>query len=311
MVLTLPMAPAIKEAVAGAQTLLIASIYTKPLVDGIDFIDKCCFIENYPGGILEIFKTEKPDVVFFPRPRQDESWPALKAGIKNRIGSAYRWYSFMYNHRVHDHRKKGIYHEAEYNTRMLEQFFGKKVETRLVAPKIAVEAKIQAKKIAMYNGLLSEESYVIFHPGSGGSARDYPVVKLALAAKIVSEESGCRIVLTGGAGENAICESFREVLPDAVNLAGKMNLYETIAFVSGAKALCANSTGILHIAASLNVPVAGLYPNTSHISARRWGPLNGNSTVLSPPKDIENPDDMSMIDSLEVAGAVLKLLKLS
>ncbi len=307
MVLTLPMAGAIREAAPGCEILLVASRYVEPLVTGQPCLDEVCFIEDFAGGVLEILKSRRPDAVFYPRPRPGECFAGLRAGVKHRIGTAFRAYSFLFDCKVRDHRKTGNYHEAEYNVRMVAKFFGKDLETVLVPPVIKNEARKSSEGKARALGLDTDAPYIIFHPGSGGSARDLPVAKMAGAAKTVAERTGIRIALTGSGAERGICEKFREAVPAAVSLAGSMDLYETIAFISGARVLCANSTGVLHIAAALGVPVAGLFPNTSHISARRWGPFSKKSVVISPPVDAENPDDMSLIDPLKVAGAVIDL----
>ena len=60
----------------------------------------------------------------------------------------------------------------------------------------------------------------------------------------------------------------------------------------------------------LNTNIIGLYPNTSHLSKRRWGPLNKNSLVVSPPKaNKNNMDNMSLISVENVFLACSNFLK--
>ena len=84
-----------------------------------------------------------------------------------------------------------------------------------------------------------------------------------------------------------------------------------IALISKVKLLIANSTGILHIAAALDIPVVGLYPNTPHLSQKRWGPYSEKAVVLNPPKSRDKNicDNMSLITVDEVADAGIRQLK--
>jgi len=118
-------------------------------------------------------------------------------------------------------------------------------------------------------------------------------------------------VITGVAGEFELCDNVNSVCTEAFNLCGKLSLPETIALISKAKLFISNSTGVLHIAAALGVPVIGLYPNTPHISRKRWGPLTEKSTIISPPQNSlsEYNDDMSQITVQTVFNAATKWLK--
>ena len=42
--------------------------------------------------------------------------------IKNRIGTGYRWYSFLFNSKIYEHRKYAEKHELEYNVNLLKAF---------------------------------------------------------------------------------------------------------------------------------------------------------------------------------------------
>jgi ADP-heptose:LPS heptosyltransferase len=306
MVLTLPLVKAIKSNFPDKAVSVIAQSYCKPLLKNSQYIDKCYYIDEFKYGLKEIFKIEKFDTAFFPRPVFDEALEAFKSGIKLRIGSAYRVYSILFNHKVRDHRKVSQFHEAQYNVRMLESITGAKYSTELIRPFID-EIAIQKIQNVLQNS--EDKIKVIIHPGSGGSARDLPINKLIEGLESFAEDEKFQFIVTGIASENSICDEIHKNMPQSLNFCGKINLEEMIALIELSDGMIANSTGVLHIAASLNKRVIGFYPNSPHISQKRWGPYGTESIIINPPID-ENiliSDDMNKIDSNEINKAVIKL----
>ncbi len=307
MVLTLPMGLALKERYPDKEVIFIASTYTAPLLQNNPAVDKVFFIEDYEKGIKEIFKKEKPDLVFFPRPRYEEMKAAYIMRVPHRIASAYRLYSFFANHKIHVHRKISDKHEAEYNVDMISRFFKEDLPVKLSAPKLdksvydSVKAKIQDK--------LKHKRFIIIHPGSDGSAKDTPLPTFGEAAKQIAMHHDVDILLTGTKPEREACSVVNKICKDAIDLSGQFTLAEMIALTDMAHILVANSTGVLHIAASFGTNVVGLYPNTPHISAKRWGPYTDSKVIVTPPdNDKETQDDMKLIKSEEISQAIASFI---
>ncbi len=310
MVLTLPMCAAIKEFVPNCKLTMIAQSYTKPILINNGIVDSTIFIDEYSNGIKDIFKQNKFDAVFFPRPRFDECLAGFMARIPIRIGSGYRWYSLLFNHRVHEHRKTADYHEAEYNVRLVASIAGRDFDTRLIKPYITPETKKIVHDFLDSLGADFANDPIIIHPGSGGSSVEYPAEKYGLAANLISEKYQLPVVITGVESEMDQCNIVHSHCPLAVNLCGKLNLERMIALIDGSRLLVAGSTGVLHIAAALGTSVVGLYPNSPQISAKRWGPYLANSAALLPPasEDEELNDDVSLIEIDRIVEAVGRLI---
>ncbi len=310
MVLTLPMCRAIKEFIPGCELTMIARSYTKPVLTNTGIVDSNLFIDTFDSGIKEIFKKNKFDAVFFPRPRFDECFAGFLARIPIRIGSGYRWYSLLMNHKVYEHRHAAEYHEAEYNVHLVASIADRDFETRLAKPYISQETKKIVHEFLDSLGADFANDPIIIHPGSGGSAIDYPAEKYGQAANIISEKYKLPVVITGVGPEIDQCNIVHSHCPLAVNLCGKLNLEQMIALINGARVLIANSTGVLHIAAALGIAVVGIYPNSPDISAARWGPYSDNSVALSPPlsDDEELNDDVGRIEIDEIVEAVGKFI---
>ena len=306
MVLTLPLCRALKEKYPRSKIAMICSAYTLPLIDNSPVLDEIYPMVNPDKEIRGVIRKGKFNVIFFPRPRLNESWAAFMEGVPLRIGSAYRWYSFLFNHRIYDHRKDAKYHEPEYNCRMAESVGSFKTEVALVPP--VIDTSAQAFVDEYLKNILKRDKFIIMHPCSGGSARDWSADNFGKAAKTIYDNCNTDIILTGSANELKQCIEVQNYCPEAIILAGKLDLRQMIALISRSELLTANSTGVLHIAAALSKPVVGLYPNTPHLSAKRWGPYTDKSVILSPPMDSPNIDDMSRITPEVVAESVKEIL---
>lgn len=302
MVLTLPMCGALRQLSPDFNITMIARTYTEPLLTGLNVIDNALYLDRTP--LKDILTQYQFDLIFFPRPRFEEIYHSWRLNVNHRVGSGYRWYSFLLNHKVYDHRKAGNLHEAEYNVRLIESFFDCTLSTRLIPPFIDDLTQLSLNRKLLKLGLTPSDQYLIVHPGSGGSSNDLPIRLFRDLTSSLADRTGLKVVLTGSEDERRLVNAIST--PLTFNFAGLFTLPELLALIRNAKMLIANSTGVLHIASALGIPVLGLYPNTSHLSSRRWGPYSTNSIVISPP---DGSDNMSLIDPLTVLNASLKLLK--
>ena len=60
------------------------------------------------------------------------------AGVKIRIGTAYRWYSFLFNKRVYVHRSRIEKHEVEYNIDLVKTNINSKIKGDIFQPKLSI-----------------------------------------------------------------------------------------------------------------------------------------------------------------------------
>lgn len=293
MILTLPMFKILKEINPNFRTILICSTYTAPIVQNNPNIDIVYFIEE--NSIKEINKIEKIDLMFFPRADFKEIKDAFLAGIKYRVGTAFRVYSFLFNIKVKDHRKISEYHEAEYNARMISHITKEYYKVELVKPFIKHNTDTFWK-------IIKDRKLIIIHPGSNGSAKDIPLEKWYI---VIDEllKYDYLIAITGTKSEKEICDKLADYSDHILNYAGLLSLEETISLINYSDALFANSTGILHIAAALDKYTVGFYPNSPHIGADRWRPYNNKSMIINP----DSGDDMNLINNEMITERISKL----
>jgi heptosyltransferase-3 len=287
VILTLPMARVLKRHSPGAHVAMLVHSYTTGLAGADPDVDEVISLEEHSPSLSSIaraLRRSRFDVVFHTHPRPRLALATALAGIPVRVGTGYRWYSFFFNRRVYEHRKDAARHELEYNLNLLRAvgFDGPWGDVR---PTLAVDAGQEEKARAALAaaGLPRGGKFVILHPGSGGSARDWSPEHFGALATMLAGREGVSVVVTGGKGEDGLVARVLSHCPPAVRpIVGALDILAYAALAKMASLFVANSTGPIHIAAAVGTPVIGLYPQIRPLSAARWGPYTDRKIIFTP-----------------------------
>jgi len=293
MLLTLPMATAVKQADAGVRISVLASPANAaaarhhPDVDHVE-IDA---VEAHGSGLRGVGRLAgqlrrlhvDAAVIVHPTPRL--AWAAWRAGIALRVGSAYRAYSFLFTVRVRQHRRRPPWrHEAEYNVALLAPL-GLRVERPpLPAWRVdAAEDRAVAEVLRRHG--IGGERVVVLHPGSAGSAMNWgPQQYAELGRRLLA--FGVRVVVTGSSAERALTAEIGAAIgAAAVDFAGTLSIGELGALLRRAALYVGSSTGPTHLAAAVGTPVLALYSPLRSQLPQRWRPLGARVQVLQPRVD--------------------------
>ncbi|MFN3871364.1 MAG: glycosyltransferase family 9 protein [Ignavibacterium sp.] len=294
VVLSLPLARIIKEKYPDAKVTFLVREYTKALPVNNPFIDEVITLEEKSSKVL--FKKnvcklrqKKFDTAFIVYPTFRISLIIFLSGIKNRIGSGYRLYSFLFNKKIFEHRKDAVKHELEYNLSLLSAIG---IQNTGGINNVSFDLNVSKSSLKKVDEILNSvginknEKFIVIHPGSGGSAVDLPIDKFKELIKLLTDKK-YKIVLTGSERETELCNKL--TLNEFVfNLAGRFNLEALIALISKSSMLVANSTGPIHIAAALNKYTFGFYPKVKVCSAQRWGPYTDKKFIYEPELDCKD-----------------------
>lgn len=295
VVLTLPLAAALKHYFPQAHITFGVRSYTAPITQNCMYVDETLILpddlQKAPvSQTLSLLKGKKFDTVFAVSPSYPLALLLLLAGIKHRVGIGYRWYSFLFNHKIWEHRSKVHFHELEYNLRMLKGIQQEIPYNRQDTPfGLNLSPEITKKADALIQGLniAKNKPLIVIHPGSGGSAMDLPVERFHELVLELEKSHAGTILVTGMASEKAICEAVASKT-SAINLAGNFTLSELLGIIEKSDIFVSNSTGPLHIATALHKYVVGFYPKIKVCSAKRWGPYSEKSIVFEPPINCKN-----------------------
>ena len=287
VILTLPMARVLKRRFPGAHVAMLIRSYTAELAGSDPDIDQVISFDGPDPPTLRLAADlRRPgfDVVFHTHPRPRLALATALAGIPVRVGTGYRWYSFLFNRRVYEHRKDAARHELEYNLNLLRAV-GVDGPLGDVTPRLAVDVghAERARAALTAAGIPPGVKFAILHPGSGGSARDWSPERFAALATMLAGREGLAVLLTGGRGEETMVSRVLSSCPPGVrSIVGSLDILEYAALAQQASLFVANSTGPIHIAAAVGTPVIGLYPQIRPLSAARWGPYTDRKVIFTP-----------------------------
>ena len=291
VVLSLPLAGIVKKHYPQCKVTFLLRDYTKSLVEDHPYIDEVILLHESKEKIslfcnIKQTAAKKFDACVIVYPTFITALIIFFSGIRNRVGTGYRWYSFLFNRKVYEHRKYAEKHELEYNINLL-QYFG--IYEKSDYTSINFDIKTNNQSLQKINNLLIEHEIkpgiplFIVHPGSGGSSINLPPEKFKELISLIDSNLNAQILVTGSENEKDLCG--RLIINKKIkNLAALLNLSELIALISRCSIFISNSTGPIHIAAALGKYTVGFYPNLLACSAKRWGPYTDKKIIFTPDK---------------------------
>ena len=313
VVLTLPLASILKKHLPDCKITFMVRDYTRPLVQCVKDIDEIIVYEKNDSffSLLNNIKNKSFDTCFVVHPKFIIALVVFLSGIKKRIGTGYRWYSFLFNKKIFEHRKYGTQHELNHNINLLKLIdIKEEVNETNVSFNLQVDENSKQNVLNKLKELNIDNNLpnVIIHPGSGGSAIDLPVSHFKEVVEQLAHELDINIFLTGSLNEKNICDSIMNK-KNTYNLAGMFDLKELSALISQSQLMIANSTGPIHIAAALGINVIGFYPKIASCSVTRWGPYTVKRKIFTPTIDCndctrEQCEKLNCMSSIKVSDIV-------
>lgn len=288
VILSIPVAVALKKRFAGAHITFLVREYTRAVCEMCPEIDEVVTLESIAAAagpkrlrhLLVFLRRQRFDVALHLFPRPLLALATFLARIPERIGSGYRGYSLLFNRRHYEHRKSAAFHEAEYNLHLLQHLGieSARVEFSLQIPETAQQ---RAADLLAECGVSAGEAYVVLHPGSGGSARDWPLPRFRALAQQLGRRFAVPVVVTGSPSEQQMAGQLTGAAEVKLfSLAGRLNIHELAAVLQRARVVVANSTGPLHLAVAGGSAVVAFYPPIRPCRPERWGPYGQRANVL-------------------------------
>lgn len=226
-----------------------------------------------------------------------------------RAGVQSQWHSFLFlNRGLRQKRSRATQHEADYNLDLLQYAFsisqGSLTEP---TPILKLEAPVNPGLLEKHQ--LENQKYIVVHPGMAGSALNWPIASYRELIEEVAKST--LVILTGTPADEPWLKDLKEHFknhPRVRSLQSLLTPAELLTVLKNSQAVVVPSTGVAHIAASLEVPVVGLYSPLRVQHPRRWAARGKNVHILIPPNTDENTTDLQCMEKIKVAD-VLKTLQ--
>ena len=285
VILSTPTLTALHQKFPNAEIGMMVAPYTRDVIDGhpdLDFImiyDDKGKHQGVAGfwALVKDLKDQNLSRLYLLHPRFRLALSAFLAGIPVRVGTSYRAYSFLFNHPVKLHRRNSGKHEAELNLQMIStDYCMQDFDLKFHIPQWA-ETRIQS--------LLAERQikspFVVLHPGSGGSAQDWPWQRFAQLAHHIGKLQTVTVILTGSKKEKELIDKIQNYCDYCLcRLDGQLSIKELAALYKRAAGVVANSTGPLHLAVAVGTVVLGLYCSLPACHPNRWGPYRNAVKII-------------------------------
>jgi heptosyltransferase-2 len=195
------------------------------------------------------------------------------AGVPTRIGYWGEWRLGLLTHRLanppRDHRPPMVAFYADLasldapaHDPWLGAADGAHGQTN--RPRLQVSAQQQLTALQAH-GLVAQ-GHVVMAPGAEyGPAKRWPVSHFAELAAALTQD----VVLLGSAKERAVCEDIVSLAQPVktsgrlLNLAGQTSLEQAFALIASAHGVVSNDSGLMHVAAALEVPQVSVFGSSS------------------------------------------------
>lgn len=269
--MTLPLCGYLKQCASDVEIVYLGKAYVRDVVTQCSHVDR--FIEYRPNQMTHMFQHEYADVILHVFPRVDIAIAAKKANIKHRIGTwgrLFHWHTC--NHLIPFTRRWSRLHESQLNFQLLRG-----LDIRYT-PGLDEIANLYGLPLASQDN----REGVILHPGSGGSAVDWPIQHYAALAERLKAQ-GIKVYLTGTEQEGQQFRHYFRFDTRIVDMSGKLSLGELLDFIRQRQLLVACSTGPLHMAAASGISALGLFIELPPIGPMRWRPVGPSTKVMTPP----------------------------
>ena len=278
-ILCLPVASALRRLMPGSRIAFLSSAYAAPVFEHHPDLDR---VLTYTGpeqfGELVALFRQGVDAAVFLKPFRKLMLASWMARVPLRVATGYRWYSFLANRRVYQHRSDFSKHESEYNVGLLSG-----LGLNPGAPdRPALVIKDEERRRAEDRMSALPAKRVVLHPGGFAARRWRGEHYRELADRLASAGMGVIFTGTSSEGERFRGEaSNRNPAPGMLDLMGRLTIRELMAVIACSHAVVSGATGPAHIAAAVGVPNVSLFDPRRNNLPTRWQPL-GHGVVLRP-----------------------------
>ena len=284
LLLSLPVASAIRAALPAAEVTLLLREELQPLLEDHPDLQRLLTWEPAESGdvpcafrLARRFRPFRFDAVLVLNPTKALHLACFLAGIPVRIGYRRKW-GFLLSRSIPDTKAERSLHEVEYNLELV-RLLGIPATRRevLLPPKPALQR--EAVDLLISSGVPSHERPIAIHPWTSNPAKGWPMERFLETARNLRGQG--RAVLWMGETDPATPSP--SAPPGVVDLCRRIPLKLLPEVLRRCSALLSNDSGPAHVAAAVGTPVVVVAPREHALQLERWKPLGPrHRTLLSP-----------------------------
>jgi heptosyltransferase-2 len=290
-VMTTPAVRAIRKSFPNTHISLLAKPWVAPVFKNSEHIDQLLIYddEGRHKGISGKFRLARDlkkyrfDAAILLQNAFEAAFITFLAGIPLRIGYNRDARQMLLTHAIPCSNNIKNEHQTKYYLNILKGI-EIEAENQDLYLKLDQNDRSRSEQILHENGISMDDTIVGINPGATyGPAKQWPYDRFARLADRVQTFSESRVIIFGGPDDKDLGERIsKKMLRPPVDLSGKTSLGEAMALIEKCAIFITNDSGLMHVAAALNVPLVAIFGSTNPVAT---GPLGINSRVVQIPME--------------------------
>jgi heptosyltransferase-2 len=288
-VMTTPAVRAIRKNFPDAEISILTKPWVAPVFEASPYIDNILIYDDakkhkgFPGKLRLAKELKKYDfdAAILLQNAIEAAIITFFARIPYRIGYSRDARGFLLTHSVPCTNQIRKIHQTGYYLNILEKL-GLKTDGTSLNLFVDKKDKKNAEQILERNGISKKNLLVGINPSAtfGPAKQWFPERYAALSDKI-QKVFGAGIIIFGGPGDAELGNRISENMQyPCVNLCGKTTLNEAIALINMCNLFITNDSGLMHVAAALDIPLIAIFGSTNPVTT---GPKGSNSRIVRVP----------------------------
>lgn len=288
-VMTTPAIRAIRKRFPNSHVSLLAKPWVMPVFENSEHIDRLLIYDDKGRhkGIFGKFRLARDlkkyhfDAAILLQNAFEAALITFLAKIPLRVGYNTDVRQLLLTHAVSctDEIKKK--HQTDYYLNIIRGI-GMKEDNRELYLELNQRDRLRAEKTLLEQHLSLDDKIVGINPGATyGPAKQWPLDRYAHLADKIQAFTGGRIIIFGGPNDRNLGKKISQKMQHRpIDLSGKTSLGEAMALIERCDLFITNDSGLMHVAAALDVPLIAVFGSTNSITT---GPLSQNSRIVQVP----------------------------
>jgi heptosyltransferase-2 len=288
-IMSTPALHAIRRNYPGARITLLAKPWVVPVFDHNPDIDRVMIYQangRHKGwqGLLRLardLRTHEFDLAILLQNAFEAALLTWMARIPRRLGFTTDARTLLITDRVRTWRRLKRGHLVDYYLGLLSgaglRTFGRNLSLTISPPE-REEAAVHLNRL----GLVAGQRIIGINPGATfGTAKRWPADRFVTLSRRCIEEQNALVLIFGGPAEAALGESIAsQVGSNCINLCNQTTLRQAMALIACCQVFVTNDSGLMHVAAALNIPQVAIIGPTDPIAT---GPINAAGRIVQVP----------------------------
>jgi heptosyltransferase II len=287
--MTTPTVRAIRQCFPNTHISLLAKPWVVPVFENSEHIDQLLIYDDKGRhkGILGKFRLARDlkkyhfDAAILLQNAFEAALITFLSNIPLRIGYNTDVRQLLLTHAVSCTNEIKKKHQTDYYLDILRGI-GIKEDNRALYLKLDQKDRFRAEKILLEQHLSLGDKIIGINPGATyGPAKQWPLDRYAHLADNIQAFTKGRVIIFGGPNDKDLGEKISQKMHHCpIDLSGKTSLGEAMALIEKCDLFITNDSGLMHVAAALDVPLVAVFGSTNSVTT---GPLSQNSRIVQVP----------------------------